>query len=245
MNPLTPVQIATVGVGLTNYAIALYMLFVYRRQKVRNRSTLLWSLGFFLWAATLTIRFLLGNWTELPVRVDLALGVAAYLNGVGFVLLYLGIGRLIFHRRVARQIIPLALFIILTLGLISTALQPTTPETVLAQWSYAALTPLAFMLAVIFFMLYGVLVAEDSGKNWGGLFLGVGFLIATVQFILLPHAFGSAFDFWWMVSRIAAQAFILAGLILLERELRAAVAALEGDRQHAIHLHGSHGREPR
>jgi hypothetical protein len=239
------VQLATVGVGLTNYAIALYMLFVYRRQKVRNRSTLLWSLGFFLWAATLTIRFLMERGTPLPVRADLVLGVAAYLNGVAFVLLYLGIARLIFHRRFSRQILPLVLFIILTLGLISTALQPTTQETVLAHWSYAALAPLAFLLAVIFFMLYGVLVAEDSSRNWGGLLLGVGFLIATVQFILLPHAFGSAFDFWWMLTRIAAQASILAGLILLERELRVAVAALDSDRRHAIHLHGSHGREPR
>lgn len=245
MSALTPVQFATIGVGLTNYAIALYLLFVYRRQRVRNRSTLLWSLGFFLWAVTLTVRFLVGLGTFLPLRTDFSLGLAAYLNGTAFVLLYLGIARLIFHRRVTRRIVPLVLFIVLTLGLVLTALQPTTPEAVLAHWSYVALAPLAFLLAVIFFMLYGVLMAEDSGKNWGGLLLGVGFLIATVQFILLPRAFGSAYDFWWMLSRIAAQLCILAGLVILERELRAAIAALEGDRQHAIHLHADHGREPR
>lgn len=245
MSALTPVQFATMGVGLTNYAIALYLLFVYRRQRVRSRPTLLWSVGFFLWAAAVTVRFLVDRGTMLPVPADFSLGFAAYLNGTAFVLLYLGIARLIFHRRVTRRIVPLVLFIALTLGLVLTALQPTTPEAVLAYWSYPALAPLAFLLAVIFFMLYGVLMAEDSGKNWGGLFLGVGFLIATVQFILLPQVFGSAFDFWWMLSRIAAQLFILAGLILLERELRAAVAALEGDRQHAIHLHADHGREPR
>ena len=231
------ILITTFFSGFVSLLVGAYLWNNWRKQTVKNRSTELWGIAFLLYAAS---HFLSGitnsGFYHLDSEtLDALLTLCLFLLNSFFFFIFWGVLRLITHNKWWLYFINIVFFAYFSILIIFRESLFATLEKFNNFVSYFVLFPSAIVFMGIFFILYGILIAESVKRKSGIIFIIISWFMYAILCVAKP-AMMNSFNEHWYTLRAVSVLFILIGFIIMEREAKEAFFHLEEDKNQRHHL---------
>lgn len=211
----------------------IYLLIIFKSQKSKNYSTLAWGLGLFCYAISIGILICadMNLARESSQQESLLLSLAHILTTLFLFAIYWGITRLVLKNKFLIHYLPLVIFIFVAVCILFRSIIFTNYSNFIMFWSLVFLLPGSLIVAIIFFILYGILVAEEAGRNIGPLLIAISWLIFAGSAIIFREAIQDNLIIHFLFLRSSHLVLLLIGLILLNKEARDVLEILREERE--------------
>jgi len=203
---------------LVYLAIAIYLASSFHRHRRRNQTTAFWAWGFLLLGMTNSC-FLVKNivcesscsyWWYLPIIIGWMLGFILILYGTF----------LLFTRTRILLWIPWLVGVLGAILAINSLMGQTIVLSNFLLYSFLIWIPLVFLMAILYFSVFGqlVMIKLSFTQNLGSLLLGLGWLSYGVEVALLPFVIETPYLAYWFLFHILTGLLLFGGIVMLEKE---------------------------
>jgi len=231
------VLIFAISSAFASFLVSIYLLFRWSRQAPRNKSTLAWALGLLLYSVShVLIGIVSSNVYHLSARSgDLLIASRFFAGNIFFLFLFWGTIRLIVHRKWLVEGVSLGGFIIACLLVFLRHILFQDYQSFLTFYSFSVLLPASLIFTALFFIFYGVLIAESVKRRSGVILIAISWVIYAVLACLSPFI-SERSSYLWFAFRTFSTLILLLGFIVMDREAKQALSDLDGDKKFQHHF---------